>query len=128
MQYGHSKNGTTAVKRQPASLERDTDPPQQTGGSGDNDVPIGWNMKSFKVVLTNEEGLHARPAMDFVDEAQRFKSAIHVLKDGQKASAKSFVGVMGLGGCQGDEIEVVAEGEDEEAAIGALHSVVAQFG
>jgi phosphocarrier protein HPr len=81
-------------------------------------------MKTLRFVLANEEGLHARPAMDFVETAQKFKSAIHVLKDGEEFSAKSIVSVLSMGGCQGDEVEIVAEGEDEEAAVDALNAVV----
>lgn len=81
-------------------------------------------MRSVTIVLTNEEGLHARPAMDFVETAQKFTSAIRVGKDGVDFSAKSIVGVLSLGGCQGDRIEIRADGPDEDAAILALEAIV----
>lgn len=81
-------------------------------------------MRALKVVLKNEEGLHARPAMDFVEAAQKFKSAIRVGKDGASYSAKSIVGVLSLGGCCGDEIEISADGVDEDAALDVLQATV----
>lgn len=81
-------------------------------------------MKRLKVVLVNEEGLHARPALEVVEAAQKFASEIRLAKNGQSFSAKSMVGVLCLGGCRGDEIEILAEGEDEEAAVAVLGEVV----
>jgi phosphocarrier protein len=81
-------------------------------------------MKSVSIVLKNEEGLHARPAMEFVETAQKFASTIRVSKDGADFSAKSIVGVLSLGGCRGDAIEIRADGPDEEAAIRALEAVL----
>lgn len=84
-------------------------------------------MKSVTVTLTNEEGLHARPAMEFVERAQSFASTIRIGKDGADFSAKSIVGVLSLGGCKGDAIEIRADGPDEDAALQALQALVCEM-
>ena len=77
-------------------------------------------MVSVKYTIKNEEGLHARPAADFCKTAAHFKSNIQVTKDGESFEAKSMLMVLCIGAVKGDEIELSAEGEDEEEAIAAL--------
>ncbi|MEE1351269.1 MAG: HPr family phosphocarrier protein [Clostridia bacterium] len=77
-------------------------------------------MVSVKYTIKNEEGLHARPAADFCKTAAQFKSNIQVTKDGESFEAKSMLMVLCIGAVKGDEIELSAEGEDEEEAIAAL--------
>lgn len=77
-------------------------------------------MIERKVTVTNETGLHARPAALFVQTAQRFKSKI-IVKSGKKTTdAKSILGVMSLGVTRGTTITILAEGEDAREAIEAL--------
>lgn len=77
-------------------------------------------MVRVKYVIKNEEGLHARPAADFCKTATQFKSKIRIVKDGEEFEAKSTLMVLCVGAVQGDEIELTAEGEDEQEAIDAL--------
>ncbi len=77
-------------------------------------------MKSFNYVITDPQGIHARPAGILVKECAKFASKIEIEKDGKKADAKRILGVMGLGVKQGMEITVSADGEDEDAAIAAV--------
>lgn len=77
-------------------------------------------MVSVKYTIKNEEGLHARPATNFCQTAMKFKSKIAVVKDGNEYEAKSILMVLCVGAEQGDEIEIRAEGEDEEEAVKAL--------
>ena len=77
-------------------------------------------MVRIKYTIKNEEGLHARPATDFCKTAASFKSNIRVIKDGEEFEAKSILMVLCIGAVQGDEIEITAEGEDEQEAIDAL--------
>lgn len=81
-------------------------------------------MRTLKLVLNGAEGLHARPAMDFVETARKFTCAIRISINDRQCNAKSIVGVLGLGGCRGDEIMITAEGDDEADAVGALADVV----
>ena len=73
-------------------------------------------MKEFTYTITDEQGIHARPAGLLVKEAAGFASAITIEKDGKKV----ILGVMGLGAKKGAEITLRAEGEDEDAAIEKL--------
>ena len=54
-------------------------------------------MKEFTYTITDEQGIHARPAGLLVKEAAGFASAITIEKDGKKVDAKRILGVMGLG-------------------------------
>lgn len=77
-------------------------------------------MKDFTYTITDELGIHARPAGLFVKKAGEFASAITIEKDGKEVDAKRILGVMGLGAKKGAEVIIKAEGADEDAAIAAL--------
>ncbi|MFG6383988.1 MAG: HPr family phosphocarrier protein [Lachnospiraceae bacterium] len=79
-------------------------------------------MKEFNYVITDAEGIHARPAGELVKKAKEYISSISIIKEGKKADAKKLFGVMGLGVKQGMEITVQVEGEDEETAAAAMET------
>lgn len=79
-------------------------------------------MKEFKYVITDPEGIHARPAGEFVKMASKFGSDVSVAKDGKKVSAKKIFGVMGLAVKQGQEITITVDGEDEDTAAAELEA------
>jgi len=79
-------------------------------------------MKEFTYVITDKEGIHARPAGELVKLAKSYASSIAVIKEGKKADAKKVFGLMGLGVKQGMEITVQVEGEDEDTAAAALET------
>ena len=78
-------------------------------------------MVSGKVVIKNPTGLHLRPAGLFCKTAMQYKSKITVHKELRHeeitANAKSVLSVLGAGVKNGDEIEVVCDGVDEEEAL-----------
>ncbi|WP_242346241.1 HPr family phosphocarrier protein [Anaeromyxobacter terrae] len=75
-------------------------------------------------VIVNSLGLHARAAAQLVQTANRFRSEIHVEKDGMQVNGKSIMGVLTLAAAKGSSIIVVVEGEDAEAAMTALAKVI----
>lgn len=77
------------------------------------------------VTVQHPEGLHARPAAVFVQMASRYASEIEVEAKGQKASAKSILGVLKLGVSRGEAVTLRAEGTDEEAAVEGLAAFLA---
>ena len=81
-------------------------------------------MEMQKVTITNKNGLHARPAYTFVQEASKFKSKITLKRDAKTASGKSIINIISLGCTQGTEITISAEGEDEKEAVATLVSLV----
>lgn len=81
-------------------------------------------MTSKKVVLNNNDGLHARAAALFVREANKFASDINLEAHGDKVNGKSIIGIMSLGAFSGEEIAIEAEGADEEEAVEKLAHIV----
>ncbi|MEZ3479633.1 MAG: HPr family phosphocarrier protein [Lachnospiraceae bacterium] len=79
-------------------------------------------MKEFTYVITDKEGIHARPAGELVKLAKEYTSTVSVIKEGKKADAKKVFGLMGLGVKNGMEITVQIEGEDEDTAAAAVET------
>jgi phosphotransferase system HPr (HPr) family protein len=77
-------------------------------------------MVERKLTVTNEVGLHARPASVFVETASCYQSEIQIISSNGPANAKSILGVLALGVTKGTEISIVADGPDEEEAITEL--------
>ncbi len=77
-----------------------------------------------EVEIGNRLGLHARAAARFVHTANRFRSRVSVTRDGTTMDGKSILGILLLAASQGSRLLVAAEGEDEEAAVGALVELV----
>ena len=77
-------------------------------------------MKEFKYVVTDPEGIHARPAGELVKAAKQFTSTIKLTKDGKSGDCKKIFGIMGLAVKNGQEVTLTFEGEDEEAAYEAV--------
>ena len=74
-------------------------------------------------VITNEEGLHARPASVLVQEASHFLSTIMIYKDDLEVNAKSIMGVLLLCATKGTELKFVFDGEDESDAAVAIENL-----
>ncbi len=81
-------------------------------------------MIEKKIIVALEQGLHARPATEFVKAASSFSSDIKLEKANRKVEAKSILGVMSLAVAKGDEITLYADGSDEEKAIAALETIL----
>ena len=79
-------------------------------------------MKTFNYVITDEVGIHARPAGMLVKEAKKYASTVSIVKSEKKADAKKLMVLMGLGVKCGEEVTVEVEGADEEAAAEALET------
>ncbi len=73
-------------------------------------------MKSFTYTITDEVGIHARPAGLLVKEAKKYGSVVRIEKEGKSAEAGKLMALMGLGVKKGDTVTVTVEGEDEETA------------
>ncbi len=82
-------------------------------------------MVSRNLKITNNSGLHARPAMFFIQKANSYKSYIWVENGDRKVSAKSLLGVLSLGIAKGMEITVIADGPDEDEAVIGIAALVA---
>lgn len=74
-------------------------------------------MKSFQYVITDEVGIHARPAGLLVKEAKKYTSKLTLEYNEKSAELTKLMGLMALGVKHGAEVTVTAEGEDEDTAI-----------
>ena len=81
-------------------------------------------MVSQKVVITNPTGLHLRPAGVLCNEAMRFSASVRFKYGNDIANAKSVLSVLGSCVKSGSEIELICEGEDEEAASEAVITAI----
>ena len=86
-------------------------------------------MVKREMTITNNIGLHARPATFFVQKANCFKSSIWVEKEDCRVNAKSLLGVLSLGISKGTSITLIADGADEKDAIEGLSMLIdSEFG
>jgi phosphocarrier protein len=81
-------------------------------------------MAEREVRVTNRRGLHARAAAKFVTVAERFSAEVEVCYDERVVAAGSIMGLMMLGAGPGALITLRAAGDDADAALSALASLV----
>lgn len=81
-------------------------------------------MVKENVTITNNIGLHARPATFFIQKANSYRSSIWIEKDDRKVNAKSLLGVLSMGIAKGMTVTLIAEGADEADAIQGLVTLV----
>jgi len=77
-----------------------------------------------QVTIQNKLGLHARPAMQFVDIANQYQSGIKVCKGDQTVDGKSIMQMMMLAATAGTVLKIVAEGDDAAKALEALELLI----
>ena len=77
-------------------------------------------MKTFEYTITDELGIHARPAGELVKVTKQFASTIKIECNGKSADAKRLIAVMSLGAKQGHNVKVSVEGPDEADAVAKL--------
>jgi phosphocarrier protein len=81
-------------------------------------------MISRDVTITNNVGLHARPATFFIQKANSYRSSIWVEREDRRVNAKSLLGVLSMGIVKGTTITLIADGADEEEALEGLAVLV----
>lgn len=74
-------------------------------------------MVTKNITIKIPTGLEARPVALLVQVASQYESSIYVECENKKVNAKSIMGMMSLGIAAGEEVTVIANGEDEEEAI-----------
>ena len=77
-------------------------------------------MKTLQYTITDELGIHARPAGLLGKLAKSYQSNILVASGGKEAKAKNVMALMGLGAVKGAEITVTVDGPDEDEAAAAV--------
>jgi phosphotransferase system HPr (HPr) family protein len=81
-------------------------------------------MKTRRLVVQNEGGVHLRVAAQIVKRVQAHRSLVRVAHAGAPtAKADSVFELLALGAIQGAALEVTADGPDEESTLQALFEV-----
>lgn len=78
-------------------------------------------------IITNEHGVHARPATSLVQKANEFKSDIELVYDGKTVDLKSIMGVLSLGVVRGSLISIRIQGEDEVVAMKEISRLISNL-
>ena len=81
-------------------------------------------MKCRLIAINNKLGMHARASAKFVSLAAEFKSEITLARAGRQVNGKSIMGIMMLAAGNGTELELCADGNDEERAVEALCKLI----
>lgn len=74
--------------------------------------------------VTNEEGLHTRPANSFIKVVRGYESDVRLRKNDAEVPGKSLLKIMKLGIVKGDMVTLICEGPDEEQAFEALAELI----
>lgn len=76
--------------------------------------------KKVNIEITNPVGLYASPATELVDAVKLYKSHVTLNYNEKSVNMKSLMGVLSLGIPHKAQIEIVVDGEDEEAVVEIL--------
>ncbi len=76
------------------------------------------------VQVKNKLGLHARPALLFVNIATKFEADVYLGRDNHEVNGKSIMGVMMLAAEMGSRLTITVNGQDEREAIKALIQLI----
>jgi phosphocarrier protein HPr len=86
-------------------------------------------MAQAEVEIVNKLGLHARASAKLTQTATQYASEVWLSRNGRRVNAKSIMGVMMLAAGKGSRVLIETEGEDADAALGALTALIAdRFG
>jgi len=85
-------------------------------------------MVEKQYTITDEAGVHARPASALVGSVSKFQSDITLEYKGKNVNLKSILGVMSLGVTSGSTVTIAANGADEEQAMARIDEVMKSEG
>lgn len=77
-------------------------------------------MREFEYTVTDEIGLHARPAGQLCKLAKTLDSRVTLKKGEKSADASRVIAVMGMAVKKGDTLKITVDGGDEEGSLAAL--------
>jgi len=77
-------------------------------------------MVSQTVIFQCDDALQMKAVAVLIQKASAFRSSVYLSRSGRRANAKSLLGVMSLGIENNAEIEITADGEDQQSAIDTL--------
>jgi phosphotransferase system HPr (HPr) family protein len=71
-----------------------------------------------------DSNFEAAAAAKLVQNASMFKSRISLVAEEKTANAKSIMGIISMGLGSADTVTIVADGEDEAAAVPVLEGIL----
>jgi phosphocarrier protein HPr len=77
-------------------------------------------MVKQEITVSNQYGIHARPAALIAKTAGKFAADVWLEKDGVSVNAKSILNVMTLAADHGEKIRIGAQGDGEKQAVDEL--------
>ena len=80
-------------------------------------------VSTRQVMVSNPQGLHARPAHSLVNLANQFQAEIDVIRDQERVDGKSILSILTLAAEQGTVLIIEARGEDAKDALDALENL-----
>jgi phosphocarrier protein len=81
-------------------------------------------MLQKTITIKNKLGLHARAANKLIDTSSQFGCNINIRHKEKEANGKSIMAVMLLAAPKGSELEISADGSDEQLAVEALCALI----
>ncbi|MCH8217243.1 MAG: HPr family phosphocarrier protein [Planctomycetes bacterium] len=88
------------------------------------DALLAAPICTASVEIRNAEGLHMRPAMHFVDVANKFACEITVTHGDNSVDGKSIMQISMLAATQGTKLRIKAQGADADEAVQALRELI----
>jgi phosphocarrier protein len=85
---------------------------------------LGDAVRELSVEIRNADGLHMRPAMQFVDVASKYDSEVTVSNKETSVDGKSIMQMSMLAATCGTKLKIRSEGLDADEAIEALRELV----
>jgi phosphocarrier protein HPr len=82
-------------------------------------------MRSKKVIVHNEHGIHARVALRVLEKSKDYDSNVTICKGCAKASGCSVLEMLMLGAEKGSEVELIVSGGDEEKCMAIISQIFA---
>jgi len=76
------------------------------------------------VEISNELGLHLRAAAAFAKLADQFDADVTLVREEASANGKSIIAIVTLAAAKGSLVQIVADGQDADAAVRALVGLV----
>jgi phosphocarrier protein HPr len=81
-------------------------------------------MQQKKVIIANKLGLHARAAARLVALTSKYSSKVQLICGDKKVNGKSIMGIMMLAASAGSQVEVIAEGDDEQELVDEIENLI----
>ncbi len=81
-------------------------------------------MIQKKYEIISEKGLHAKVAVELVEEAAKYVCTVRLMTHGRMVDLQSIMGIMSLGIYKGESISIRCHGADEEIAMERIHKLI----